>query len=139
MKGMAKASGGYLAIEKSTAKHKQDEINAVSILAGKGYKVILKNEAGLGMNVKTPDGYVYSASFEQRTPTKDAANTIRNALTHAQSKNADVALIFSKNHIFSRKTVEEGVSAFEDKTSYRFKQIIIVADNGHVHRHKHNA
>lgn len=130
--------GGYVAIEKSTARHRTEELEAARILADKGYKVILKNEAGLGMGVKTPDGYLFKASFEQRTPTKDGASTVRNALFHARMKNADMALIYSKGGILSRKSVENGIRLFEDASKYRFRRIIVVADNGHVHRHKHN-
>ena len=39
--------GGWIAIEKSTARHKPEELEAARILADKGYKVTLKNEAGL--------------------------------------------------------------------------------------------
>ena len=130
--------GGWLAIEKSTARHKPEELEAARILADKGYKVTLKNEAGLGLNIKTPDGYLFSASFEQRTPTKDGANTIRNALFHAREKKADIALIYSKGHAFTRESVEKGIRLYEDASEYRFKNIIVVADNGHIHRHRHN-
>lgn len=129
--------GGYLAIEKSPFKHKPEELAAAKILSDKGYKVILTNEAGKGMKVKSPDGFLFVNSFEQRTPTKDGANTIRNALFHARDKQADIALVYSKEHVFSRKSVEEGIKLFEEATNFRFKQIIVVADNGHIHRHRH--
>lgn len=127
--------GGYVAIEKSPARHKPEELEADRILADKGYKVVLKNESG---EVRTPDGYLFKASFEQRTPAKDGANTIRNALFHARNKKADVAVLYSKQHAFSRKSVEDGIKLYEEAHPYRFKQIIIVADNGNIHRHRHN-
>lgn len=127
--------GGYVAIEKSPARHKPEELEAAHILADKGYKVVLKNESG---QVRTPDGRIFSASFEQRTPTKDGANTIRNALDHARTKRADVALIYSKGGVFTRQSVEKGIGLYEDAHGYRFKRIIIVADNGHIHRYKHD-
>ena len=127
--------GGWLAIEKSTARHKPEELEAARILADKGYKVTLKDEGG---QVKTPDGYLFSASFEQRTPTKDGANTIRNALYHARNKGADVAVIYSRNHAFTRGSVENGIKLYEQSHDYKFKRIIVVADNGNVHRYKHN-
>lgn len=130
--------GGYVAIEKSTARHKPEEIEAARILADKGYKVILKDEATGLHGVKTPDGYLFKASFEQRTPTKDGANTIRNALFHARNKGADIAVIYSRNHAFSRGSVENGIRLYEQSHDYRFKMIIVVADNGNIHRHKHN-
>lgn len=127
--------GGWLAIEKSTARHKPEEMEAARILADKGYKVTLKDEGG---QVRTPDGRIFSTSFEQRTPTKDGANTIRNALFHARNKGADVAVIYSKNHAFTRGSVENGIKLYEQSHDYRFKRIIVVADNGNVHRYRHN-
>lgn len=127
--------GGYVAIEKSPARHKPEELEAARILADKGYKVTLKDESG---QLTTSDGHLFSASFEQRTPTKDEAKTIKNALNHARTKIADVALIYSKGGIFTRQSVEKGISLYEDAHRYRFKRIIIVADNGHIHRYKHN-
>lgn len=127
--------GGWLAIEKSPARHKPEELEAARILADKGYKVTLKNESG---QVKTPDGYLFTASFEQRTPTRDGANTIRNALFHARNKGSDIAVIYSRNHAFTRESVESGIALYEQSHDYRFKRIIIVADNGNVHRYRHN-
>lgn len=127
--------GGYVSVEKSTAKHKPEELEAARILADKGYKVTLKDEGG---QVRTPDGYLFSASFEQRTPTKDGANTIRNALYHARNKGADVAVIYSRNHAFTRGSVENGIKLYEQSHDYKFKRIIVVADNGNVHRYRHN-
>lgn len=129
--------GGYLAIEKSPMKHTSEEIEAGKILASKGYKVILKDEANSD-NRNTIDGYVFSTSYEQRTPTKDNTNTIKNALKHARSKRAEIAVLYSKYHLFSRESVEEGIKLWEEKSTYRFKKIIVVADNGNVHIHKHN-
>ena len=130
--------GGYVAIEKSTARHMPEELEAARILADKGYKVILKDEATGLHGVKTPDGYLFNASFEQRTPTKDGANTIRNALFHARDIKADAALIYSKGHTFSKESTEKDIRLFEDASPYRFKNIIIVSDNGHIHRYRHN-
>lgn len=127
--------GGWLAIERSTTRHKPEELEAARILADKGYKVTLKDEGG---QVRTPDGRIFSTSFEQRTPTKDGANTIRNALFHARNKGADVAVIYSKNHAFTRGSVENGIKLYEQSHDYRFKRIIVVADNGNVHRYRHN-
>lgn len=127
--------GGWLAIERSTTRHKPEELEAARILADKGYKVSLKDESG---QIRTPDGRIFSTSFEQRTPTKDGANTIRNALFHARNKGADVAVIYSKNHAFTRGSVENGIKLYEQSHDYRFKRIIVVADNGNVHRYRHN-
>lgn len=127
--------GGYVAIEKSNKQHTADELDAARILSENGYKVILKDESGEG---KTPDGYIFSLEYEQRTPEKDKATTIRNALFHARNKGADVALIYSKNNAFSRQSVENGIKLYEEAHDYRVNRIIVVADNGHIHTHKHN-
>ena len=130
--------GGYVAIEKSPFKHKPEEIEAARILADKGYKVTLKNEAGLGHKVKTPDGYLFSASFEQRTPQGSSINNVKNALAHAKDKNADIAVIYDKNRLYSRKNVEAGISQYEALNKHRFKQIIVISAHGSIHRHKHD-
>lgn len=127
--------GGYLAIEKSPVNHKIEEIEAGRVLADKGYKVILKDEGGTG---KTPDGYLFSLTFEQRTPTLDKSSNIRNALFHARNKGAEVAVIYTNHNVTSRESIEEGVRLYENAHTYRFKSIIVVSDNGHLHRHVHN-
>ena len=43
--------GGYVAIEKSPARHKPEELEAARILADKGYKVVLKDESGMDQNM----------------------------------------------------------------------------------------
>ncbi len=131
-------SGGYVAIEKSKMKHRPEELEAASILANKGYKVILKDETGLDIGIKTPDGYLFSVSFEQRTPTRDSKKTIMHALKHARNKNADIALLYSRGSSFSRKAVEEGIRTYESEAKYRFKKIIVVSSSGKIHRHRHN-
>lgn len=130
--------GGYVAVENSTARHKPEELEAARILADKGYKVILKNEAGLGYKVKTPDGYLFSASFEQRTPQQGGAKSFCKSLEHAKHKQADIAVVYDKNRVYDRKEVETGIARFEQYNRYRFKQVFVVSGSGSIHRHKHN-
>lgn len=127
--------GGYVAIEKSLARHKPEELEAARILADKGYKLVLKNEAG---SERTVDGYLFTASFEQRTPTGSTAQNFKKALGHATDKNADVLVAYMKGNGHTRKSVEDGIKKFEEHNSKRFKQIIVVTENGKIHRHKHN-
>lgn len=134
---MSKGSG-YVAIEKSTSRHKPEELEAARILADKGYKVTLKNEAGLGHKIKTPDGYLFSASFEQRTPKGNTDINIRSFLYHVRDKKADVPILYMKGSGHTRQSVENGIRAFESASKYRFKQIIVVTEDGRIHRHKHN-
>lgn len=128
--------GGYVAIEKSTSKHKPEELEAARILADKGYKVTLKNEAG---EMKTPDGYLFTASFEQRTPTGNSAKNIRTSLYHSRDKKANIPVLYIKGNGHTRKSIEDGIKYFENSSKYRFKEIIIVTQNGKIHRHKHNS
>lgn len=130
--------GGYVAIEKSPAKHKPEEMEAAKILADKGYKVILKNEAGLGQNVKTPDGYLFTTSFEQRTPRGNSLFNLKRSLEHAQQKRAEVAVLYMKGNNHTRQSVEAGIKEFESKRGYRFREMIVVTEKGKIHRHKHN-
>lgn len=123
-------------LKKSTARHKPEELEAARILADKGYKVTLKNESG---EMKTPDGYLFKASFEQRTPQGNNAQNFKKALGHAAEKNADVLVAYMKKGSgHTRKSIEDGIKKFETKNNKRFKQIIIVTEDGKIHRHKHN-
>lgn len=88
---------------------------------------------------KTVDGYLFTASFEQRTPTGSTAQNFKKALGHATDKNADVLVAYMKGNGHTRKSVEDGIRKFEQHNSKRFKQIIIVTENGKIHRHKHNS
>lgn len=54
-------SSSYIAIEKIKTKHRPEELEAASILANKGYKVILKDETRLNIGIKTPDGYCFQS------------------------------------------------------------------------------
>lgn len=130
--------GGYVAIEKSTARHKPEELEVASILADKGYKVVLKDEATGLHGVKTPDGYLFNVSFEQRTPQARGPKGFSNSLEHAKAKRADIAIVYDKNRAYNRSEVENGIKRYEQYNTYRFKNIIVVSARGNVHRHKHN-
>jgi hypothetical protein len=134
---MANKGTGYVAIEKSTAKHKPEEIEAAMHLANHGYKVILGNEAG---NSTVGEGKLFLGSYEQRTPdgTSNTAKNIENALRHGRDKLSDIAVIYMKYGKHPRKEVEQGIRDFESSSKYRFKKIIIVTQDGRLHHHKHN-
>lgn len=138
-------SGGYLAVEHSERKHKPEEIEAATYLAEAGYKVTLVDEHG---KAKTPDGKVYTFTYEQKTPQKqgttEAAESVRKCMTHAVSKSADIALIYDKHENYHRADIEAGISLFENGNErlnpnpYRFKKIIVVDKGGRVYEHVHN-
>lgn len=126
---------GYYVVERSTFRHKAEELEAAKHLADSGYSVTLANEAGNGIGVKSPDGKVFKATFEQRTPN---GGSVRSCLNHARSKTADIALIYDRNKNYHRADIERGIKDFEEHSTYRFKRIIIIEKNGKIHTHKHN-
>ena len=133
---MSEKGGGYVAIEKSKFPHKPEEIEAAHFLADKGYKVILKDEGG---DMKTPDGYIFSFTFEQRTPeSAKGEKGFNKALEHAKVKRADVALVYDKYDLYTKDDAKSGVLRYERHNSHRFKRIIVVSARGNVHVHKHN-
>lgn len=127
--------GGWLAIEKSTARHKSEELEAARILADKGYKVTLKDEAGGKI---TPDGFLFKASFEQRTPQVGSSKNFVKGLEHAKKKSSNIAVMYDKYGVHTRTSVETGLSQYEYLNKYRFKEIIVISKDGRIHRHKHN-
>lgn len=129
------SNGGIFAIEKGKARHKPEEIEAGRHMANAGYQVTLKDETGV---TKTPDGHIYSFSFEQRTPTTKGARSVMKALEHAKSKPADIAVIYDKHYVYHRQTIEQGLSLYEQFNNYRFKRIIVISKSGQVYEHSHN-
>ena len=133
--------GGYLAIEKSNSQHKIEEIETGQILADNGYKVILTNEDG---HKATGDGTLFSIGYEQRTPTKGTAHGVLKAIEHARikvrkgAKDVKIPIIYDKNRLYNKTMIEEGIKLYERLNKIRFKEIIVVSANGHIHRHKHN-
>lgn len=134
---MSENGTGWVAIERSKAKHKPEEIEAARHLADKGYKVTLTDEAGSEV---VKDGKLFSATFEQRTPTAKGPKGINNALEHAKKKRSDIAVIYDKHRTYNRSEVESGIRLYESFASnqHRFKKIIVIGDTGSVHVHKHN-
>lgn len=128
------SNGGVFAIENGKARHKPEEIEAGKYMAKAGYQVTLKDETG---DVRTPDGYIYSFSFEQRTPTKGGVS-FKYALAHAASKMANVAVVYDKNQVYHRQDVENGIKQYEHYRNYRFDRIIVVSKSGNVYEHSHN-
>ena len=127
--------GGYVAVEKSSAKHKPEELEAARILANKGYKVMLKDESGGKI---TPDGFIFKASFEQRTPQAGSYKNFVKGLEHAKKKVASVAVMYDKYGVHTRSSVKKGLSRYEYLNKYRFKEVIVISKDGRIHRHKHD-
>lgn len=132
--------GGYVAIEKNQEERYSDELKAAHILADNGYKIKLLTSKGKPNGEKSPEGYLFQKLYDQKTPkgTGEPNKTIKNALSNAKKQKVKVVVLYSKNHIFSKEDVARAIRRFEGTSSYRFDDILVVADNGHIHRHKHN-
>jgi len=130
------SNGGIYAVEKGKARHKPEEKEAAKHMAKAGYQVTLKDETG---QVRTPDGKVFSFTFEQRTPNTGGARTVLKAMEHARRKPADVVVIYDKHSVYHRDVIEHGISLYEQHISnYRFKRIIVISKSGNVYEHSHN-
>lgn len=92
------------------------------------------NEAGYA---RTPDGYLFAASFEQRTPQGNSAQNFKKALGHAAENDADVLVAYIKESKHTQQSIEDGIRKFEVRNQKRLKQIIIVTEDGKIHKHKH--
>ena len=132
---MAENGTGWVAIEKSSIRHKPEEIEAANHLANKGYKVTLADEAGSEI---VKDGKLFTASFEQKTPTAQGEKGVNKALEHAKKKEADIAVIYDKHRTYNRSEIEAGIKRYEGLNKYRFKKIIVIGSSGNVHVHTHN-
>lgn len=129
-------NGGIYAVEKGKARHKLEEIEAGRHMAKAGYHVTLKDETG---HVKTPDGKVFSFTFEQKTPDVGGARSVLKAMEHARSKQSDVVVIYDKHSVYHRNIIDRGISLYEQYIhNYRFKRIIVVSKSGNVYEHSHN-
>ncbi len=123
--------GGYYLIEKSKAKHKDEEIEAARHLADKGYIVKLKDEAG---SVRTPDGTIFSTVFEQSTPRGDSVNNFSNCLNHAKVKpSATAAVVYMKYGGHTKATIREAIKSYSENNSKQLT-VFVVTKDGRIHR-----
>lgn len=134
--------GGYVAIEKGT-KHKAVEIEAAQRMADKGYKMILTDEGGSGSK---GDGKIFRYIYEQSTPDiAKGEKGVCKCLEHAKIKavksgtRVDIAFIYDKYRRFHRNDIADGMARYERyNPNYRFKEVIVLAHDGVVHRWKHD-
>lgn len=123
--------GGYYLVEKSQAAHKPEEIDAARFMTDKGYKITLKDEAG---DVRTPDGYVFSAAFEQSSPKGDTANNFKNCLEHARDKpGASTAVVYMRDAKHTKATVMAGIERYRQHNSKQLR-VYVVTKDGRIHR-----
>lgn len=144
-------SGGYLL---AMDGHNFDAIEreAFRRLADNGFLVVATPEGGKtfisGINDKGKatysDGLAMGNVFELKSPSPQSNasdhldNSIKKALNHARSKNAQVPVIYDRNGIYHRDYIERGLADYESKFSYEFKAILVIDKNGRVWEHQHN-
>lgn len=123
--------GGYYVVENSKAAHKPEELEAARFLADKGYKVTLKDEAG---SIRTPDGYIFKAGFEQATPKGDSVNNFNKCLNHAKSKpGATAAVVYMKSGTHSKGTIKNAIDSYSQHNTKKLDVYVITKD-GRIHR-----
>lgn len=123
--------GGYYVVENSKAKHKPEELEAARYLADKGYKVTLKDEAG---SIRTPDGKIFSASFEQSTPQGNSVNNFNKCLNHAKNKpGATAAVVYMKNGTHSKETIKKAIDSYSCHNKKQL-EVYVVTKDGRIHR-----
>lgn len=129
----SKNGGGYVLVEKSPASHKPDEFEAARFMADKGYKITLKDEAG---DVRTPDGYVFSAGFEQSSPKGDSVNNFKNCLEHARNKpGATAAVVYMRDAGHTKATIQAAIEKYREHNS-KHLSVYVVTKDGRIHRWK---
>ena len=138
---MPKNGTGWVAIEKSPKKRYAHEIEAAFHMAKAGYKVILKDEAG---RMTTPDGFLFSFAYEQKTVETRNESKIYRAIEHAYNKldkgaHVDVVVIYDRYGNYVRKDVEDGILRFErEKGYYRFRGFVFISKTGKISVFRHN-
>lgn len=137
---MPRNGTGWVAIEKSTTRHYSHEIEAAYYMAKAGYKVILKDEAG---SLTTPDGFLFSYVYEQKTLQTKNKLGIYNAIHHAYIKvrkgaHVDVAVIYDQYGNYGKKDIDFGLQYFESRQQHRFHGIVFISKSGKVSVYRHN-
>lgn len=144
-------SGGYLLQMKG---HTVDEVEheAMKHLADAGFAIVATPEGGKSFisNINDKgkatyaDGLAMGNVFELKSPSPQSNasdhldNSIKKALNHARSKNAQIPVIYDRNGIYHRDNIERGLSDYESKSEVRFKAILVIDKNGKVWEHQHN-
>lgn len=146
----SEVGGGYVLFHKGHNVDK-NEIEAARIMADNGYAVELTPESGVKFmkkingKEKYVDGKVSSIEYEQSTPhptrldQEGLTRSVNNALEHAKSKGAEVALIYDKFNSYHRGDIDRGIKRFESNNpSYRFKAIVTVNTRREVYEWLHD-
>lgn len=147
-------SGGYLIAMKGH-NLSQEESEAGKYLADFGLQVHLTPE-GAGYEIyathsyvkdgkthyKFPEGKINMSTFEQKTPDKvesSVASSVRQGIIHANTKHADIAVIYDKHQLYHTDDIERGMKLYQEKNkkweTKGVKAVIVVSHDGGVFEH----
>lgn len=137
-------TGAYVISYKGRNAQTADvEKEAAKILADNGYIVEMTPESGdlyitnyIKGKPKYADGKISGVLYEQKTPhptTDDLASSVNNAIEHAMSKKANVAVIYDKYASYHRNDIKDGIERFNENHNYKFKGIITINAKGEIH------
>ncbi|MCQ2281162.1 MAG: hypothetical protein MJZ99_00835 [Bacteroidales bacterium] len=138
-------SGGNVLYMKDR-RYKEDEMQAAKALADDANIVTMTPEEGemyaIHIKDKTlyPDGKILASTYEQRTPKPEGVNfvnNVKNAIEHAKTKGADIALIYDRYGSFHRNHIEDGIKEYVNKNARSKHQtvieVIVVNSKGEVY------
>lgn len=148
-------SGGYMVVMRGHSPN-EEEFEVGRFLADFGLKVRLTPEgAGYEMyathsyvkkgkiNYKFPEGKIDILTFEQRTPDKihnTVESSVHHAIMHANSKHAEIALIYDKYKLYHREDIENGMKLYQKKfkmwETKGVKVVLVVSYDGGVFEHQ---
>lgn len=81
-----------------------------------------------------------ASTYEQRTPKPEGVNfvnNVKNAIEHAKTKGADIALIYDRYGSFHRNHIEDGIKEYVNKNARSKHQtvieVIVVNSKGEVY------
>lgn len=92
---------------------------------------------------KFPEGKINMFTFEQKAPSKIESSierSVRQAILHANSKHADIAVIYDKHNLFDRNDIENGMKLYQSKfkkwETKGVKAVIAISHDGGVFEHQ---
>ena len=121
-----------------------EEIEVGRALADKGYRVVLTPEGIVAYATafkrdgtpKYAEGTISGILYDQKTAESNltnAVNNVDNAIKHAISKNAEIALIYDRYGKMHRGDIENGIAKYKRFQSEEYKRIkaVLVVDKNH--------
>lgn len=133
--------GDMLGLKATHIKHNVNSPNfkhekvVQDLFFNRGHEMIFENESSEIPGQK-PDGTLNGKTFDISTINGTGQNTIKRALNHSRTKNAEIAILYFPDETsFSNELLENGISKYNGQTDYRFKKIVYIV-NGKIKTYK---